>query len=73
MPVVEKHLKDSITRSINDDSLSPSTILITSVKIDIRSAGHDVVHVYARGGLAGQLVVNKDDALEIARRLLPDG
>ncbi len=42
--------------------------LISSV-IVVRGVAHDVVRVWNRGGLAGELVVTKGDGDDIAARL----
>lgn len=43
--------------------------LITSVQIE-EGPGHDIVHVWNRGGKAGTLTVNKGDGFHVARLLL---
>jgi hypothetical protein len=37
-----------------------------------REGAHDVVRVWNRGGLAGELIVNEGDGEKIAARLLPE-
>lgn len=44
-------------------------LVVTSVRVE-ESPGHDLVHVWNRGGKSGVLTVNKGDGLEFARRLL---
>ena len=46
---------------------------IISIKIENQNPVHTRIKVYNRGGLAGTLVVNTDDAAEIIRRLEGDG
>lgn len=64
--ITEKLLKDSFHRKVDMSSE------ITEVKIDLRSDTHDVLQVYIRGTIAGQLVTDKFDSVTIARRLIPD-
>jgi hypothetical protein len=62
----EKLLKDSFNRiaETSDD--------VTKVLVDLRKDTHDVVHVYIRGTVCGQLVTDKNDSVTIARRLIPE-
>lgn len=43
--------------------------LITSCQIE-ETPGHDIVHVWNRGGKSGTLTVNKGDGYPVAYRLL---
>jgi hypothetical protein len=43
--------------------------LVSSVRVH-EEGNHDVVRVWNRGGLAGELVVNKGDGEPLARRLI---
>jgi hypothetical protein len=43
--------------------------IITTVRVE-EGLGHDRVHVWNRGGKAGELVVDKGDGHRIAHRLL---
>jgi hypothetical protein len=43
--------------------------LVTSVRVEI-TGGHDVVHVWTRGGKAGVLTVDLGDGDPIAKRLM---
>lgn len=47
-----------------------SDLLITTVRIE-ETPGHDLVHVWNRGGKAGVLTVNKGDGRAVAKLLLP--
>lgn len=49
----------------------PSQSLVTTVTSQVRGA-HSYVSVWIRGGLAGELVVEKEDGPQLAARLLPD-
>lgn len=42
--------------------------MISSVRLD-EGPGHDVVHVWNRGGKAGELTVDKGDGLRLVERL----
>lgn len=66
MDIQEKLLKDYFMRS------APLSMDVTTVKVDHRHEGHDVLHVFVRGQPAGQLVTDKSDSITIARRLIPD-
>jgi hypothetical protein len=66
MEIKEKLLKDYFMRS------APMSMDVTTVKIDHRQDGHDILHVFIRGQPAGQLVTDKTDSVTIARRLIPD-
>ena len=46
---------------------------IISTKIEDQNPVHTRIKVWNRGGLAGTLVVNTSDAVEIIRRLEGDG
>lgn len=46
--------------------------LVSSVRIEIRG-GHAHIGVWSRGGKAGTLVVDKDDAFDIAMLLVGEG
>jgi hypothetical protein len=48
-----------------------SDLLVTTVRVD-EGPGHDVVHVWNRGGKAGTLTVTKGDGRAVAARLLGD-
>ena len=45
--------------------------VISSVRVE-RGPGHDLVHVWNRGGKAGTLTVDKGDGDAVARSLLPE-
>lgn len=47
-----------------------SDLPITTVRVE-EAPGHDYVHVWNRGGKAGELVVKKGDGIHIAHLLLP--
>lgn len=64
--ITEKLLKDSFTRKgVNSED-------ITQIVVDLRKDTHDVLQVYVRGTVCGQLVTDKNDSVTIARRLLPE-
>lgn len=44
--------------------------LISSIYVEVYG-GHADIHIWSRGGKAGFLTVNTEDAEEIAARLLP--
>lgn len=44
--------------------------LITSIRIDPRG-GHAHIRIWSRGGCAGELTLDKDDAATLASKLLP--
>lgn len=47
---------------------SPSTYVASSATVEPRGA-HDIVHVWSRGGLAGQLIVGEGDGARLAEAL----
>lgn len=55
------------------DAATPSKDLISSVEVRLDRTGHDVVRVWNRGGLAGELVVVKGDGIPVYQRLVTDG
>lgn len=48
-----------------------SQLLVTTIWVE-ETPGHDIVHVWNRGGKSGTLTVTKGDGNEFARRLLED-
>ncbi len=59
----------SVTHYARDYDRPPRP-LVSSVRIDF-GPGHDVVHVWNRGGKAGTLTVDKGDGERVAALLLP--
>ena len=55
---------------------APGTVrgrhLVTSVQVH-HGPGHDTIRVFNRGGLAGELIVQSGDGVDVALRLIPDG
>lgn len=64
--IKERLLKDTFIRE------APLSNDITEVKIDLRAFTHDVLYVKVRGMPVGSIVVDKNDSMIIARRLIPE-
>jgi hypothetical protein len=55
----------------NEPETVTTALLISSVRIE-PTPGHDLVHVWNRGGKAGTLIVETGDGEQVARLLVPE-
>lgn len=66
-PTIEfRHPKRDLPQTVRGE------LLITTVRVE-PGPGHDLVHVWNRGGKAGVLTVTKGDGIAVAALLLRDG
>lgn len=56
-----------------DKGVAASALLVSSVRIEKTPGTHDVLHIWNRGGKAGELTVNRGDGKAIMQRLLGPG